>query len=71
MIEGIELPKKKKKRKKSECPEKRKLTNIWEYWKRTPLNIRRRKKKELKKSISGERGNYWKPNYIGEIVVQP
>ena len=32
----IELPKK-----KSERFEKWKLTNTWEYWKRTPLNKRR------------------------------
>ena len=32
---------------KSELSEKRKLTNTWEYWKRTPLN--KRKGKNLKK----------------------
>ena len=29
---------------KSERPEKRKPTNTWEYWQRTSLNMRRRRK---------------------------
>ena len=37
ITEGIELPNKKK----SERLEKRKRTNTWEYWKWTPLNMRR------------------------------
>ena len=51
---------------KSERSEKRKLTNTWDYRKRTPENMWIWKKK-LKDNTSGERGNYSKLNYIVEI----
>ena len=36
-MEGTELPN----QEKLELSEKLKFTNTWEYWKRTPLNIRK------------------------------
>ena len=36
MTEGIKLPNKEK---KSEHSEKRKVTDTWEFWKRTPPNM--------------------------------
>ena len=63
MTEGIELSSQEKIR----TVGKRKLTNTWEYWKRTSSNKRRRKKAQGK-SISRGRESYSKPNYIAEIL---
>ena len=62
MKEGIELLN----QEKSEHSEKWKPTNTCKYWKWTQSNKWRWKKK-FKKSISGEREDYSKPNYIAEI----
>ncbi len=45
MMEGIERPN----QEKSERTEKRKLTNIWEYWKLTPSKKVEIKEKNLKR----------------------
>ena len=62
MTEGIELPN----HEKSERSENRKLTNTWEYCKRTLLNICGDERQNLKKNASRERENYSKPNYFAE-----
>ena len=46
----------------------KKPTNTWEYWKLTPLNKWRWKKK-LRKSISGEPESYSRQNYVAEILL--
>ena len=58
MIEPIELPNKEKLRTFGE-----KESNTWGYLKLTPSNKWRRKKK-LRKSISGEPESYERQNYI-------
>ena len=66
MIEGIKPPN----QEKSERTEKGKITNIWEYRKRTPSNMRRWKKNEKQrkeKNTSGERENNPRPNYTAKI----
>ena len=47
MMEGMELSNEEK----PDRSEKRKRTNTWEYWKRTPSNIRRSKKKKKKEYL--------------------
>ena len=42
------------KSRKLERLEKRKLTNTWRYWKLSPSNKRREKKKKIRKNISEE-----------------
>ena len=54
------------KSKRLERSEHRKLTNTWEYWKRTLSSGDERK--NGKKNTSGERENYMKLNYIVEIT---
>ena len=54
-------------KKSSEHSEKRKATNTWVYWKLTPSNNSKWKKKR-KKSISEEPENYSRPNSVAEIL---
>ena len=61
-IDGIELLTNKKR----ECSEKKKFLNTWEYWNRTPSNKRKWEEK-FKENSSGERENYWKPNFLAAI----
>ena len=60
MTEGIELQNQEKKIKSP-----REFRDIRKYWKQTPLN-KPRWKKRFKKNTSEERVNYSKPNYIAE-----
>ena len=56
-------------RKALECLEKRKMTNIWEYWKQTPSNKRRKKKKKKRKekTTSKEWENFLKQSSVAQI----
>ena len=63
MTEGIELPKQEKLRMLRE-KETYKYLGILEA---DTLKLMEIKEKKLRKSISGKRGNYSKPNYIVEI----
>ena len=63
ITDGIELPN----QEKLEGSEKRKCENYWEYWKLTPSNKWRWKKK-FGKSISGELGSNSRQKYTAETV---
>ena len=54
---------------KLERTEKRKPTNTWKYWKLTPSNKRRWKKK-LRKNISEEPESYSRQNEIAETLLK-
>ena len=63
MTEGIELPNKET----SECSGKKLNLQVHGNIGSGHHQTKWKWKKKFKKSISGERGNYWKPNHIAEI----
>ena len=66
MTEEIELPN----QKRSERSEKRKRTNTWEYWKRTPSNKCRRIRKNCKRVSQENEKTTRKKQYSRNLIKE-